>query len=267
MPNTPRADAAAPPTIRHPVSVAAPRLYGDLAALWRLFSPPDEYVEEVETFRTRFRAHGVPDGGTVLHLGSGGGSVDYHLKQSYRVTGVDISQAMIGEARRLNPDVEYVYGDIRSVRLGRTFDAVLVHDAISYMTSVGELEAVYRTAAHHLRVGGVMVALPEELKQRLPGLTATAETRVSGSTVLTVMETHYVPEPLDHAFESVFVFLIREGDELRVELDRHVVGAFELEEFLGAMRVAGFSATAERWELSEWGDGPELPLITAVRVA
>ena len=246
--------------------MATSRLYSDLASLWRLFSPPEEYAEEVETFRARFRRHGVPDGGTLLHLGSGGGSVDYHLKQSYRVTGVDLSEAMIAEARRVNPEVEYVQGDIRSVRLERTFDAVLVHDAISYMTSVDELRAVYRTAAAHLHVGGVMVALPEELKERLPHLEATAETRVVGSTVLTVMETNYVPDPLDHAFENVFVFLIREGDQLRVELDRHVNGAFELEEFLDAMRAAGFSASAERWELSEWGDGPELPLITAVRV-
>ncbi len=87
-----------------------------------------------------------------------------------------------------------------------------------------------------------------------------------GSTVLSVMATYHDPDPRDHAFETVYVFLLREGDQLRVELDRHVTGAFDLDEFLGAMRTAGFSASAERWELSEWGDGPELPLITAVRV-
>jgi SAM-dependent methyltransferase len=245
---------------------AEPRLYGDLATLWRLFSPPEEYAEEVATFRVRLRRHGVADGGTLLHLGSGGGSIDHHLKQWYRVTGVDLSEAMLAEARRTNPEVEYVRGDMRDVRLERTFDAVLVHDAISYMTSTDELRAVYRTAAEHLRVGGVMIALPEELKERLPALEPTVERRVSGSTILTVLETSFVPDPLDHAFESVYVFLVRDGDGLRVELDRHVVGAFELEEFLEAIRAAGFAPVVERWELSEWGDGPELPLITAVRV-
>ena len=154
----------------HSSAPSTPRLYADLASLWALFSPPEEYVEEVETFRARLVRHGVPDGGSLLHLGSGGGSVDYHLKRFYRVTGVDISEQMIDEARRLNPEVEYVRGDIRAVRLGRTFDAVLAHDAISYMTSVDELRAVYRTAAAHLRTGGLMIALPEELKERLPHL-------------------------------------------------------------------------------------------------
>jgi len=249
----------------HPPASSTPRLYGDLAHLWLLFSPPDEYIEEVETFRARLLRHGVPDGGTLLHLGSGGGSIDYHLKDSYRVTGVDVSERMLELARRVNPEAEYVRGDIRSVRLGRTFDAVLVHDAISYMTSVDELRAVYATAAAHLRPGGLMLALPEELKDRLPHLEPTVETRVVGSTVLSVMTTYYDPDPSDHSFETVYVFLVREGDELRVELDRHVEGAFELEEFLDAIRSAGFAPSVERWELSEWGEGPELPLITAVR--
>jgi hypothetical protein len=243
-----------------------PLLYGDLAALWPIFSPPEEYAEEVATFRTRLLRHGVADGASLLHLGSGGGSVDCNLKRHYRVTGIEISDGMIRQAQQVNPDVEYVQGDIRDARLGRTFDAVLVHDAISYMTSVEELEAVYRTAAAHLAVGGVMVALPEELRERLAGLEPSAVTRVAGGTILTVMETHHDPDPADHSFENVYVFLIREGDDLRVEVDRHLNGVFELDEFLGAMRAAGFDPHAERWELSEWGDGPELPLITALRV-
>jgi SAM-dependent methyltransferase len=246
--------------------VTAPRLYGDLAALWSLFSPPEDYVEEAGTFRARLLRHGVPDGGTLLHLGSGGGSLDHSLKRAYRVTGVDRSEAMLAQARRLNPEVEYVLGDMRDVRLGRTFDAVLVHDAIAYMTTVDELRAAYRTAAAHLRPGGVMLALPEELKERLPHLSPSVETRSAGSTVLHVMETHHDADPSDHAVETVYVFLVREGDALRVELDRHLTGAFTLEEFLDAIRTAGFSAAAERWELSEWGDGPELPLIVAVRL-
>src|SRR6202011_5931500 len=71
------------------------RLYSDLAWLWPFVSPPDAYVEEVETFRRRFARHGVPDGASVLHMGSGGGSIDYQLKRYYRVTGFDISPQMV----------------------------------------------------------------------------------------------------------------------------------------------------------------------------
>lgn len=246
---------------------AAPLLYNELAWLWSVFSPPEEYLEEVETFRRRFRRHGIVEGSRILHLGSGGGSIDYHLKHSYHITGVELSQQMIEQAERINPEVEYVQGDMTSLQLGRSFDAVLVHDAVSYMTSIQELERVYRTAADHLRAGGLMLALPEELKSRVSAMQPTVEKRVAGNVVLHVMTTHYDADPSDNTYETVYVFLIREREEVRVVMDRHVVGAFELDDFLFAIRKAGFTAQAERWELSEWGDAPELPLITAIKTS
>ena len=41
---------------------------------------------------------------------------------------------MLGHARGINPEVEYREGDLRSVRLGRRFAAVLLHDASAYLT-------------------------------------------------------------------------------------------------------------------------------------
>jgi SAM-dependent methyltransferase len=246
---------------------AAPLLYNELVSLWPFVSPPSSYVEEVETFRTRFRAHGVPDGANVLHLGSGGGSIDFHLKKYYRVTGIDLSQAMLSHAREINPDVHYMHGDIRSVRIRHKFDAVLLHDAISYMTTIADLEAAYRTAAFHLEPGGVLVTLPEELRSRLIPDRVDAETSSDERRVVTVIQTNYDPDPGDHSFENIFVFLIREDGDLRVEVDRHINGVFELEEFLDAMRAAGFSPVAEKWELTDWPEGQEeMPLVTAVKV-
>ncbi len=200
----------------------------------------------------------------MLHLGSGGGSLDCQLKTTYRVTGVDVSAAMIMHAKRVNPEVEYVCGDIRTVRLGRTFDAVLVHDAIAYMTSVTELEQVYHTAAAHLEPGGVMVALPEELRTRFVQDRTEVKTRTRGARTVTFLEVDHDPDPADHSFEAVFVLVIREGKDVRIETDRHVLGLFELYEFLDAMRSAGFDPVAEPWELSDWEPGQEMPLITAV---
>lgn len=40
---------------------------------------------------------------------------------------------------------------MRTVRLGRTFDAVFVHDAVDYMTSEDDLRHVIETAFVHCR--------------------------------------------------------------------------------------------------------------------
>jgi SAM-dependent methyltransferase len=246
--------------------MSQPRLYADLSEMWRFISPPEHYVEEVASFVARFRRHGVPDGGRILHLGSGGGSIDFHLKRHYELTGLDVSPSMVAYAGRLNPEVEYVEGDIRTARLGREFDGVLLHDAISYMTTEAELERAYRTAAAHLRPGGVMVTIPEQLREAKsrPGQTS-IETVASGGRTVTLFETDHDEDPSDNRMEVLYVFVIREGGETKVEADLHVNGVFALAEFMAAMDRAGFDAAAEPWELTDWAPGEEVPLIVAVK--
>ena len=46
---------------------------------------------------------------------------------------------------------------MRTLRLGRTLDAVLVHDAVTYLTTDEDLRAAMETAFAHLRPGGAAV--------------------------------------------------------------------------------------------------------------
>ena len=50
---------------------------------------------------------------------------------------------------------------MRSIRLGRTFKAVLIHDAISYMLTEGDLGDAFGTARAHLEPGGVLIVAPD----------------------------------------------------------------------------------------------------------
>jgi SAM-dependent methyltransferase len=245
--------------------VAPARLYGDLVELWPLVSPPEDYVEEVATFRALLERHGVHDGARLLHLGCGGGSIDHHLRAHYAVTGIDLSAGMLAHARRLNPDVDYRTGDMRSWRSDDAFDAVLVHDAIAFMTTTAELDAVYRTAAAHLRPGGVLIALPEELRPRLEHGGGSVETHGDASRSVTLVEIAFDDDPSDTRYEVASLFVIREHGEMRIEVDRHTEGVFELDEFVGAVRAAGFDASVEDWPLSTWQPG-ELPLPLIVGV-
>lgn len=243
-----------------------PRLYTDLAWVWPFVSPPEDYPEEVATFRARFRRHGVPDGAPVLHLGSGGGSIDWHLKRHYRVTGVDLNPAMLAHARSLNPEVEYLEGDVRDVRLGRVFAAVLLHDAAAYMTTPAGLRAAYQTAAAHLAPGGVLVTPPEELRSRFRQHRVQAETHQRGERAVTTVTVDFDPDPADTWFEQTYVFLIRQaGQQLQVETDTHRCGLYELDEMLRLLREVGFEPQVEQWELADLPPGDEYPLITAVK--
>src|SRR6266704_3624119 len=110
------------------------RLYQDLAAWWPLISPPEEYADEAAFAARVLNQAGLPVR-EVLELGSGGGHCASHLTPGFTMTLVDLSAGMLAVSRRLNPDCAHVEADMRTVRLGRDFDAVFVHDAVDYMTT------------------------------------------------------------------------------------------------------------------------------------
>jgi len=65
----------------------------------------------------------------------------------------------LGLATQLNPEVTYSFGDMRNLRLGKTFDAVAIFDSINYMLTVEDLRAAFVTAYKHLKPVSVFFSL------------------------------------------------------------------------------------------------------------
>lgn len=229
------------------------RLYDDLAWTWRIVSPPGDYVTEAGEFRRLIRAYSHIHARTLLDLGCGGGHNDHWLRRHFDVTGVDGSCTMLALARRLNPDVTYCLGDMRTVRLGRAFDAVIIADSIAYMLTERDLGRAFATAYAHLRPGGVLVTYVEQVPSRFEQNAMSVTVRRHGGIEIAFIENRYDPDPSDTTFESAFVFLIREGGRPRVESDRHLSGIFPMRTWLRLLRDAGF--VARRVDLPPSGPG------------
>ena len=137
------------------------RLYSDLASWWPLFSPASEYEGEAESILELLAEALGRMPASALELGSGGGHLASFLRRRFPMTLVDVAPGMLEVSKKLNPGCEHVQGDLRSVRLGAKFDAVIVHDAIMYMTSRDDLDAALATVRAHLADGGVAVVLPD----------------------------------------------------------------------------------------------------------
>jgi SAM-dependent methyltransferase len=216
------------------------RLYGDLAWLWPIMSPPEHYREESAVYVDLLRSHARRPVRSVLHLGCGGGHIDRWLKESFAVTGLDLSPAMLGLARALNPEVRYLEGDMRTARLGEAFDAVCVFDSIDYMLDEAELAAAFRTAWEHLAPGGAFLTYAETLAETFED-GATKTTTIAGRGItLTYVEHAFDPDPADSTIDVAYVYLIREGARLRIETDRHRSGLFPRATWLGLLRETGF---------------------------
>ena len=135
------------------------------AAYYDLLYRDKDYPGEVEYVDGLIQAHN-PRARTVLELGCGTGGHAVHLaRRGYRVVGVDLSAAMIEKARAraaqdpvLRGGCSFVTGDLRDHRANEKFDVVaaLFH-VMSYQTSNPDLQSAMRTAAVHLRPGGLFV--------------------------------------------------------------------------------------------------------------
>ena len=236
---TGRASPGADPVGTTP-DLRARRLYEDLAWTWPIISPPEQYVGEAREFRDFLRAGATGRVREVLHLGCGGGHVDSGLKRYVRITGVDLSPSMLRLARRLNPEVGYRVGDMRSVRLGRTFDGVLISDAVAYMTSPRDLARAFATAYRHLRPGGSFVTYAEHVRERFEQNWTQAMRGHRGGVEIVFVENRYDPDPRDTTFEATFLFLIRRRGRLNVETDRHLLGLFPNAVWRRTLVQAGF---------------------------
>jgi len=232
------------------------RLYGDLAWTWPIVSPPEDYVPEGGFFAGQIREHSGFEVKTLLHLGCGGGHNDFTLKRHFDVTGVDISETMLGLARKLNPDVNYLEGDMRSVRLDRVFDSVAILDAVNYMLTGDDLLRAFETAFCHLRPGGVLLTTVEQTPEGFRQNLTRQWTNRSGDTEITFIENSYDPDPEDSTYESTFVFLIRKSGKLDIEIDRHLGGIFPMETWHRILRAVGFTVRQRVYDDPSEGGEP-----------
>ncbi|MSQ41206.1 MAG: class I SAM-dependent methyltransferase [Dehalococcoidia bacterium] len=237
------------------------RLYKELAYLWPLISPPEEYAKEAGYWRNALRAKLGPGRHPILELGVGGGHNLSHLTWEFQATAVDISKEMLSLSMKLNPGVEHIVGDMRSVRLGRTFKAVIVHDAIDYMLTEADLRAAFQTARAHLKEGGVFITAPDCYPENFPGTQVWHRTFRRDGLEVTFIEYETDPDPMDTTTESMFLYLIKEQGRLRVEQDRHVSGLFPLETWLRLLGDAGFKT--EQWPYPVHDDGREAHLLVS----
>ncbi len=218
------------------------RLYNELAYLWPVISPPEDYAEEAKHWRKAIRAHLGPGRHHLLELGVGGGHNLSHLTNYFQATAVDISPKMLDISRQLNPDVDHHLGDMRTIRLARKFDAVLIHDAIAYMLTDDDLRATFATAREHLREGGLLLVAPDLVRDDLAEGTVLTWSSKKGDIEVEIEERITDPDPSDTQVESLYTYTIKEGGVERVELDTHTSGLFPIATWIRLFEEAGFKA-------------------------
>ena len=225
------------------------KLYDELAEWWPLFSAPADYAEEAAFFARLLTEACDPPPRTVLELGSGGGNNALYLKSKFEMTLVDLSEQMLAVSRKLNPECEHREGDMRTVNLARTFDAVFIHDAISYMRSEGDLRAAMSNAYRHCRAGGVALFVPDCVRETFVAETKHGGHDGDGRSLRYLMWT-VDPDPTDTTYRTDFAIMLRDqSGDTRVVHDSHIEGIFPRAEWMRLLSKKGFepSTLTDKW--------------------
>ena len=226
-------------------------IYSDLADWWPMISPVREYKQEAAYLKaliSQMTPARKTSPATVLDLGSGGGHVAVHLKDMFTMTLVDISDQMLAVSRRLNPECDHHIGDMRTIRLGRQFDAVLVHDAIDYIIGEEDLRQVIETAAAHCEPGGIALFVPDYVKDTFAEVTGGGGGGVdqAGRTASFVERT-WDPDPGDDWVQADYEFTLYTPGcgPAQVVRESHRLSAFSRDTWLSLLAEKGLREDPE----------------------
>ncbi len=216
-------------------------LYTELAWLWPMWGDAaTEYAHYCQHVTGLIRQYAQRPVATLLDIGCGGGKNAMNLNREFNVTGLDLSPAMLVQAKELNPDCTFVQGDMRICRLGRTFDAVLMDDAISHMNCRADFVTAFRTAYDHMNPGGVLVVTPDVMIETFQQNKTTTTPATRDGLDVVFIENVYDPDPTDEQYETTILYLIRDHGNLRIESEHWTMGIFSLDTWRQVLRETGF---------------------------
>jgi hypothetical protein len=130
------------------------------------------------------------------------------------------------------------------------FDAVLIHDAVDYVTCQADLRQVIGTAFAHCRPGGIAVFVPDYTAETFHAASGGGGSSDAGGRHGSFREWAWDPEPTDDWIQAEYEFTLRAADgAVQVVREAHRLGAFRRGTWLRLLADAGFDPQA--------GAGPE----------
>ena len=120
-----------------------------------------DYAAESARLREIIRGKFGLGSGKMLDVACGTGRHIEYLKAHFEVQGLDISEQLLADARKRNPEVYFQTGDMMDFNLEQQFDLVIcLFSAIGYVVTLENLHRAISCMAQHIRPGGGLVVEP-----------------------------------------------------------------------------------------------------------
>ncbi len=251
------------------------QVFDAYAAYYDLLYRDKDYSGEAIFVRDLLLQRSV-ESGDILELGCGTGKHAHHFAQmGYRIHGVDISPTMVAAARshlpaELSERISFGEGDVRTLQLGRKFDAVIsLFHVASYQTSNDDISAMFQTAAQHLSAGGIFIFDFWYGPAVLTDKPTIRVKRMADEAINVMRIAEPVMYPNENRVDVNYTVLISPKDSRKTETihESHCMRYFFAPELRLLLATAGFELAS----LVEWVSGDEpgfdtwLSTVVAVR--
>lgn len=216
--------------------------YGKIAKYWDDIQE-SKIVSKLQAreFDGLLRKFGVK---TILELGCGTGLLLTNLSQlGYECTGVDLDKDMLeiakSKAREQNLKIHYMQDDIRELKLGGKFDAVICLQVLSLLLHDNDIETAFRSVSQLLEPGGIFlfnVLNAEFINKNDPYLNSTPFVDIvldRGKYKLLRMNTMKIK---DNVQRWDAVYFIEEDNKLSMNIHNNTLRLFHLHEIDNFLR-------------------------------
>lgn len=184
--------------------------------------------KDVTVLNKLIKKHKKSKGNKLLDVACGTGLEDKYLKKDYRVAGIDLHQEVLDFAKRRNPKIPYIIGDMKYLKLDEKFDVITCFDAMCHLQNYRDLQAALKNFYNHLHKGGVLIFYIDEqfLKEHYKEDKVVITKKTKGTVKVILIEIY---NKKNNRIESNAIYWINEKGKTRIEvLPTDYLGFFEV---------------------------------------
>ena len=175
----------------------------------------------------------LPAQAELLVLACGTGGHIPYFQDDYRVSGLDLSQDMLGLAREKFPGIGFHLGDLIDFNLEAEFDALIcLYGSIGFVRTVDNLRASLRRMAAHLRPGGLALITPWSTVEEFQDMIVVDAVDRPGWKIARLEQVR-LKEP--KIVEVTFHHLLGKDNQVTYHKQSMEIGLFSREEYLTAL--------------------------------
>lgn len=191
-------------------------------------------------------------GNQLLDVACGTGSHLLHLKDDFRITGLDKSAPQLAAAGKKLPSAEFLRGDMRDFQLDRSYDVVTcLFRSIGYMVRLDDMRQAIKNMAGHLRPGGLLLLEPFFFKEAYPAADGAVHSVFVDQPDLKISLIYPSKLKVDEVTWEMHFLVGRAGCEVEHFVEHHRFGLHSAADYHRAIKDAGLEPEPDLKKLSD----------------